>query len=73
MKLYLVSQDINKGYDTYDSVVVSAENEEDAKTVMSFCKYSWVEENDKNKLQVEYLGEYVGDERKIILASFNAG
>ena len=31
MNLYLLTQNENNGYDTYDSMVVSAENEEDAK------------------------------------------
>jgi hypothetical protein len=33
MKLYLMSQDINNDYDTYDSVVVAAESSEDARTI----------------------------------------
>lgn len=33
MKLYLLIQNYNKGYDTYDSCVVVAENEEDAKRI----------------------------------------
>lgn len=33
MNLYLLTQDIVDGYDTYDSVVVVAESEEDAKTI----------------------------------------
>lgn len=33
MNLYLLSQNINKGYDTFSSCVVVAESEEDAKTI----------------------------------------
>jgi len=33
MKLWLLSQDKNNDYDTYDSCVVVAENEEDAKSI----------------------------------------
>lgn len=33
MKIYKLSQNINNGYDTYDSVVVVAENEDDAKRI----------------------------------------
>lgn len=33
MKLYKVSQNINNGYDTYDSIIVCAENEEDARLI----------------------------------------
>jgi len=32
-KLYLVSQSINNGYDTYDSMVVAAESEQDARLI----------------------------------------
>lgn len=33
MKIYLISQDINNGYDTYSDAVVIAENEEEAKRI----------------------------------------
>lgn len=33
MKLYLISQDKVKGYDTYDSAVVAAKDKEDARTI----------------------------------------
>jgi len=33
MKLYLISQNVNNDYDTFDSAVVCAENEEKAKRV----------------------------------------
>jgi len=33
MKLFLLSQDIVRGYDTYDSVVVSAKSEKDARSI----------------------------------------
>ena len=33
MKLYLISQDENDGWDTYDSAVVVAENEVDARSI----------------------------------------
>ena len=32
-KIYLVSQSINNGYDTYDSMVVAAESEQDARLI----------------------------------------
>lgn len=76
MKLYLISQEVNNDYDTYDSVVVAAENEERAKLVhkLDTEKYftSWV--RDTKDLTVEYLGEAKeGTEESEILASFNAG
>ena len=33
MNIYKISQSINNGYDTYDSAVVIAENEDDARTI----------------------------------------
>ncbi|MDB4461341.1 hypothetical protein N9043_00160 [bacterium] len=33
MKLYLVSQEDNQGYDTFDSCLVYAKDETDAKTI----------------------------------------
>jgi hypothetical protein len=33
MKLFLLSQDVNDNYDTYDSVVVAAPNEETARLI----------------------------------------
>lgn len=33
MNLYLISQDVNNDYDTYDSAVVAASNEEDARNI----------------------------------------
>ena len=78
MKLYLLSQDVNDNYDTYDSCVVVAESEEDAVTMKPHDMYSlfdcglndmWCEIKD---VQVEYLGE-TKLERGVVCASFNAG
>lgn len=33
MEIYLLEQDLNSGYDTYDSVVVIAENEDEARKI----------------------------------------
>jgi hypothetical protein len=43
-KLYLLTQTEQRGYDTYDSMVVSAKNEEHAKTMCPSSNYVW--END---------------------------
>ena len=79
MKLFKLSQDINTGYDTYDSVVVAAPNPESAKQILpnKYCvwgeNYSpWCSSTDE--VTAEYLGEAVEDtEQGVILASFNAG
>lgn len=77
MKLYLISQDVNNGYDTWNAFVVCAKNEEDAKTVRELDPVDefyggWVK--DTNDIKVEYLGNAKpGSKRGIILESFNAG
>jgi hypothetical protein len=43
MNLYLLTQGINNGYDTYDSAVVAAESEEEARRVSPCHFYVWRE------------------------------
>ena len=79
MNLYLVSQDINQEYDTYDSVVVAAPDEEAARCVFPFNqvagKYGgdWVHETEKHHLEVTLIGYSVKGIDDVVLASFNAG
>ena len=87
MKIYLISQDKNNGWDTYDSAVVCAENEEKARLThpsedsSEDCEEwdgidgepygSWT--NYEN-VKVEYIGEATPSLKKgVICASFNAG
>lgn len=46
MKLYKLTQNENTGYDTYDSAVVAAENEDDAKKNHPSRHYRWSDTND---------------------------
>jgi len=80
MNLYLLSQDFNCDYDTYDSVIVCAENEHEAKRIHpdgDIDKWTkqyptWAYE--PHQVSVKYLG--VADAsigRGVVLASFNAG
>ncbi len=46
MKLYLISQDVNGGYDTFDSAVVCANSEEEAKRIHPFSSRKWDDEED---------------------------
>ena len=80
MKLWLISQNTNNGYDTYDASVVAAKTEEEARYIhpsgatnwdgkMTIYN-SWVASKD---VQVEYLGETDRDISGVVLASFNAG
>ena len=83
MKLYLLSQNEVSGYDTYDSIVVVAENEEEAKNISPYNKDlsevtgsydTWVGKDNIDKIKVTYLGEAKeGLEKGVIIHSFNAG
>lgn len=74
MKLYLISQDSNNNYDTYDSAVVAARNAEEAKKtkIGDIGPYgSWVS---PSKVEVKLIGTAVkGTEEGVLLGSFNAG
>ena len=83
MNLYLISQDINEDYDTYDAAVVAAENEDDARKIhpdgISEEEWkgqdwwdTWVKYTERGKIKVEHIG-VTNKKRGIILASFNAG
>ncbi len=88
MKLWKISQDFNNRYDTYDSLIVAAETEddsmgtveaeEDARGTVEILVYSSDDECiarvRPNHLTVEYIGEAKNGTRAgIILGSFNAG
>lgn len=81
--IYLLSQDQNRGYDTYDSIVVCAESEEEARNIhprgewrnsiySMFRDDSWA--FDPKDVKVKFLGEASPTiEKGIIITSFNAG
>ena len=83
MKIYVLRQDQHIGYDTYDSLVVAAENEESARQIHPndggldpWNNRNWGEWcNSPDLVSVELVGTYEGKETEphIILASFNAG
>lgn len=76
--LYLIWQEENNGYDTYDSAVVCASTAEEAKNIHpggypKWSKYDWVEA--ASKVQVMLIGK-ASDKRRgngVICASFNPG
>lgn len=80
MKLWLLTQDVNNDYDTYDSCVVAAETEDDARFIHP-SKTDWNGKDERwsswcpaDCVKVELIGEAkAGTERGVILASFNAG
>jgi len=71
MKIYLISQDVNNGWDTFDSAIVIAENEEEGDGKYDKRYGGW---SKKEFVEVEYIGEAKkGSERGVVCASFNAG
>ena len=82
MKLYIISQDVNDDYDTYDSAVVAAESEEDAKTIHPSGREVPVEDVPEkypewsilSHIKVKLVGIAVeGTKRGVLVASYNAG
>ncbi len=80
MNLYLLSQDENTDYDTYDSVVVAAKDENEARLIHPDgdnaewgCRYpAWA--SSPEKVTVTKIGKASDDvQLGVVLASFNAG
>ena len=82
MKLWIISQSVNNGYDTYDSAIVAAENKEEARNILPGGG-TWSDiyrrnyfsgwANKPSEVTVEYLGTTDRKISGVILASFNAG
>ena len=79
MNLYLISQTINQGYDTYDSAVVAAVSEDSARSIHpgggdwdgKFKSYgAWCAKEDVN---VRIIGTAADDISGVVGSSFNAG
>ena len=89
MNIYLLTQRVNKGYDTYDSMVVCAKDEEEARNIHPEEEWSHNKRSPKpdhwaggmgtwasrpDQVSVILLGEAKpGSTRGIECASFNAG
>lgn len=79
MKLWLISQNENNGYDTYDSAVVAAETEELARITMPSDYEEFGREygawcSGPEMVKVELLGDAAPNiTAGVICASFNAG
>jgi hypothetical protein len=77
MKLYICEQMVNTNYDTYDSVVVAAHSEEEAKSIHpdypdKWDKIYWADTPEQ--VTCTLIGTAVrGTKVGVILASFNAG
>lgn len=84
MKLYLISQEANNDYDTYDAAVVCAPDELTARNMNPSNGEPMTDEEWKEKysswcssveqVKAQYLGEAEeGAKQGLVLASFNAG
>lgn len=81
MNLYLIKQDKNSGWDTYDSAVVCAANEEEARNMDPYngkavdwteSVYLWAFK--KEDVSVKFLGKAEKSiKRGVVCASYNAG
>lgn len=77
LNLYFISQNIYRGYDTYDSMVVAAIDEEAARKVHPSGEWyihdrSWA--TSPEQANVQYIGVAAPEIKPgIILSSFNAG
>jgi len=81
MKLWLISQDTNNRYDTFDSAVVAADTKAEAKmmhpqTGEDIKPEPWLSAwvDDPEQVVCECIGEAKdGTQKGVICASFNAG
>ena len=77
LKLWLISQDVNNHYDTYDAAIVVAETKEEARNIHPYGK--WDNNSDTWAYKPEEVTvEEIGDAKfsmipGIVLASFHAG
>ena len=78
MNIYLLSQDQNRGWDTYDAAVVAAETEDDARHINPGgdwdCSVGWTGwVNSPDQVNVALIGEAAsGTAAGVVLASFHA-
>ena len=80
MNLYLLTQTEETGYDTYDSVVVAAKSEDEARKihpsewVVDWDDFGGVWCKEPESVIVKLIGKAVkGTQSGVILSSFNAG
>jgi hypothetical protein len=80
MNLYKISQTVNNDYDTYDSAVVAAETEDEARRIHPNSELRepewdpWHVWAPHDEIKVELIGTAApGITKGVIVASFNAG
>lgn len=73
MNLYLITQEVNNNYDTYDSAVVAAETEDEARAIHPSSlsdEETWAP---IEHVVVKLIGVAAPGIEGVICASFNAG
>jgi len=85
INIYLLTQSDNTGYDTYDSMIVQAKNEKEARIIHPNDtlnnNYNWALDynyndwtNKPENVKVKLIGKTIKSTKtKILLTSFNAG
>lgn len=77
LMLWLISQTQRTGYDCYDSAIVCAYTEEDAKKIPPCCSSCWGDSWAKTpkKVKAVLIGIAAEDieEGEVIISSYNAG
>lgn len=76
LNLYLIHQDVNNDFDTYDSAVVAAESDDDARSIHPSGNDEWDDDTwcKPDQVKVTMIGKAEDNmKRGVICASFNAG
>lgn len=83
LSIWKLTQNTRRGYDTYDSCIVVAATEDEARQIPpeSYNPWGSAWAYSPAEVQVEYLGEFKGKlkvkgdgtTQQVLLASFNAG
>lgn len=74
LNLYLLTQDVNTGWDTYDSAVVAAKDEEAARNTQIGSSEDYWGWADPSNVKVQLIGKATKDVAEgVIVASYNAG
>ncbi|HEX6827233.1 MAG TPA: hypothetical protein VF077_13020 [Nitrospiraceae bacterium] len=75
MNIYKIEQNVSDDYDTYDSAVVIAPDEESARAMRPDTRRGYVDEwCDKEFVKATLIGTAIESEhQRIVVASFNAG
>ena len=78
MNLYKLTQMTNNGWDTYDSLIVAARSENNARLILPTQYERWGESystwaDTPEQVTVQKIGTTKTEAEGVILASFNAG